>query len=220
MLEIKEEDYKRFSSSLIPDIEEGSMLGIRLPQLRKLSRKICRDDPDDFIKNFPEEYFEDIMLKGFVIGEADYPFCKEKELVSEHIPKINNWSLCDSFCSSLKFVKKNKAEFLKFLLPYFDSFKEFESRFAIVALLDYYNDKERVKENLELISSVKAAGFYADMAKAWAVSQIFVVSPGEVYEFLEKGSFDDFTHNKTISKIRESLKVGKEDKQKILKLKR
>ena len=42
LLDMAEQDYQKFSAALIPGVE--NMLGIRLPQLRKLAKDIAKTD--------------------------------------------------------------------------------------------------------------------------------------------------------------------------------
>ena len=58
------------------------------------------------------------------------------------------------------------------------------------------------------------------MAKAWLLSMCFIKFKKETYKFLKKTNLDKWTINKTIQKIRESLRVSKEDKEKVLNFKR
>jgi possible DNA alkylation repair enzyme len=58
------------------------------------------------------------------------------------------------------------------------------------------------------------------MAKAWLLSVCYIKFRDKTYKFLEKTSLDDWTVNKSIQKVRESLRVTKEEKEKILVLKR
>ena len=56
-------------------------------------------------------------------------------------------------------------------------------------------------------------GYYANMAQAWAVSICYREFPEETLPFLKENSLNDFTHNKAIQKITESLKVPEEKKE-------
>ena len=42
LLELADEEYQQFSSALIPNISH--VLGVRLPELRKMAKKIARED--------------------------------------------------------------------------------------------------------------------------------------------------------------------------------
>lgn len=61
---------------------------------------------------------------------------------------------------------------------------------------------------------------YARMAVAWAVSVCYVKFPQRTHEWLGSCSLDDWTFNKSLQKIVESLRVSDTDKQAIRAMKR
>ena len=58
------------------------------------------------------------------------------------------------------------------------------------------------------------------MAVAWAVSVCYVKFPELTWELLAGDRLDDFTHQKSIQKIRESYRVTKEEKERLAALRR
>ncbi len=58
------------------------------------------------------------------------------------------------------------------------------------------------------------------MGIAWAVSICYIKYPDLTLNYLKDSTLDDFCHNKSISKIIESYRVSKEDKEKLKLLKR
>jgi len=58
------------------------------------------------------------------------------------------------------------------------------------------------------------------MAVAWAISVCYVKYDELTIKYLRKNSLDNFTYNKTLQKICESLKVSKENKVIIKSMKR
>lgn len=58
------------------------------------------------------------------------------------------------------------------------------------------------------------------MAQAWLISILFVKFPEITLEFLKDNSLDPWVHNKGIQKIRESIRVTKEDKELVKTLKK
>ena len=108
IFELIDEDYKKFSSSLLPNI--NNILGVRLPELRKLAKKVAKDDWRKFIATANNQYFEEIMLEGMVLGYVKTNIEEILLYVAEFIPKIDNWSVCDSFCGGLKFTKDNMEQ--------------------------------------------------------------------------------------------------------------
>ena len=66
MMELADEKYKKFSSALLPNVD--NILGVRLPLLRTIAKEIARDDWRAYLARNENEYFEEIMLQGMVIG--------------------------------------------------------------------------------------------------------------------------------------------------------
>ena len=91
---------------------------------------------------------------------------------------------------------------------------------GVVMLLDYYTDREHVKEGLALLDQIRNEDYYVKMAVAWAVSIYYIKLPDETMAYLKKNNLDDFTYNKALQKITESLKISKETKQMIRSMKR
>ena len=70
------------------------------------------------------------------------------------------------------------------------------------------------------LTALTHEGYYVRMAAAWTLSVCFVRFPEKVYPLLEAGTLDPVTHNLTIRKIRESLRVSREAKEAVGRLKR
>lgn len=219
ILSIKETKHKNFSAKLLPGVE--NILGVKLPILRNIAKEITQDDWQTFINiNDEDLYFEEVMLQDMVISSLKIDIETKLILVKDFIPKINNWSVCDSFCAGFKMKVKEKKIVWDFLLPYLSSSKEFEVRFAVVMLLDHYVDNEHIKQVIFLLDNVKNEGYYAKMAVAWAISLCFIKFPEITMPYLQKNNLDDFSHNTALQKILDSLRVNQEDKIVIRKMKR
>ena len=207
-----EEKYRVFSSALIPNID--NVLGVRIPKLNKLVKELYKTDWKPFL-NQPCIYMEETMLQGMLIAKTG-----DFELVKQFVPKINNWSVCDKFCNSLKCIKDNKQQVWKFIQPYLKSKKEYNNRFALVIMLEYFIEEDYLVKIFEILNTFNSKKYYAQMAVAWLVSMCFVEFPKETTEFLKTTKLDDWTYNKSIQKIIESLKVDKPTKQKLKLMKR
>ncbi|KQL18182.1 DNA alkylation repair protein [Cytobacillus solani] len=218
IFELIDPDYQKFSTALIPNI--NNVLGVRLPELRKLAKKIAKGDWRTYLATAEDKYFEEIMLQGMVIGYAKTDIEEILSYVASLVPKIDNWSVCDSFCTGLKFTKENKERVWTFLQPYLSSKKEYEIRFGVVMLLDFYIEIEYIDRVLILLNRAKHDGVYAKMAVAWAVSICYVKFPDTTMEYLRNNTLDDFTYNKAIQKISESNRVDQETKTLIRSMKR
>lgn len=205
--------YKEFHKKLVPTVDENTLLGVRLPVMRKIAKKAAAYGV------FPKTYYyEEKMIFGLIIGYGKFSIEKRAELLKEFIPLIDNWAVCDSVCASLKFTDKNKEFMWNFIQKYLASNKEYELRFAIVMILDYFIDNEYLKKSINAIKAISSKDYYVQMAAAWTVAEIFIKHPEEG-ELLLSQIEDDFTRRKAISKIRDSFRVDKTTKDRILKYK-
>jgi len=201
-------EYKAFHSALVPNISKEQIIGVRIPVLRKIGKKLADND-------FDWQYYEEVMLHGFYIGYCRLAFEERLALLKEFIPYIDNWAVCDCVCSTLKFVNKNKAAFLDFLKSYMSSEEEYALRFVIVMLMDYYLDDEYIAFSIDYFSKIESDYYYVNMAAAWALQAAFVKRPELVMPLIESYSLPVFVHNKTISKICDSYRIDKNIKQQL-----
>ena len=140
--------------------------------------------------------------------------------IESFVPKIDNWAICDSFCNTLKFVNKNKEIMWEFIQSYLKSYNEFEIRFAVVIILNYYITEDYIDLVLKTLDNIKHDGYYVKMAVAWAISMCFIKFEEKTMAYLKDNSLDDFTYNKSLQKICESLRVDKNTKELIKSMKR
>lgn len=218
LFKLQDKKYKEFHSTLCPNTD--NIIGVRVPELRKLAKIIAKEDYDTYLKNAKEDYYEERVLQGMVIGLAKINFEQTIKYLTQFIPKIDSWAVCDTTVSGLKITNKYKEEMWNFLNKYLKSKKEFELRFAIVMILDYYITEEYINDVLKILNEVNHEGYYVKMAVAWAISVAFVKFPNKTMKLLENNKFDNFTYNKSLQKIIESYRVDEKTKQKIRKMKR
>lgn len=214
-----DEKFKDFTSALIPGARP--ILGVRVPILRKLAKEIAKDDWQTYLKEATEDTYEEVAIKGFVIGYAKAELKGLLPYIAEHIEKIDDWSLCDGFCSNLKVVEKHQEEFLEFLLPYAKIDDEFKQRVVAVMLMTYYLTDDYIDMSLEVLDSLKNEKYYCKMAVAWAIATAWAKQREKTYCFMQEGNntLDDWTYNKAIQKMLESYRVSDEDKDMLRKMK-
>ena len=220
LLNLQDNKYKEFHSSLCPGTD--NIIGVRIPILRKYAKELSKQEHfKDYISFNKTVYYEEVMLQGMLIGfikNADISYIVEA--IKEFVPKIDNWAVCDIFCAGLKAVNKNKETVWTFIQKYLKSKKEFELRFATVMMLDYFIDEQHIDKVLNILDKVKHNGYYVKMAVAWTISAAFVKFKDKTLQFLKSNNLDDWTYNKALQKIVESLRVDKETKEKIKRMKR
>ena len=220
LFELSDQKYKEFHGGLCPGIE--NIIGVRVPVLRKYAQELFKEkDWKQTIEEIDNEYYEEIMLQGMLIGQA-----KKEDIntilkyVGKYVPKIDNWAICDVFCAGLKITKKYKKEMWNFIKKYLKSDKEFEIRFAVVMILDYYIDEEYLKEDFKIFDNIKHEGYYVKMAVAWAISICLIKYYEDTVKYLKKSKIDNWTYNKAIQKAIESYRISDSQKEILRKMKK
>ncbi len=220
---LSDEKYKEFNKKLCPDTNL-EMLGIRVPILRKFAQKIINTneyDWENLIKNTDIKFFEEVQLQGFIIGYKEMPFDTKLNLIKDFISRIDSWAITDTFIPTLKIKKENLKDYWDFILKYLNSDKEFEVRFAIVSMLDYFIIDEYVDEVIKVLNMISHEGYYVKMAIAWTLAEVGIKYNDKAMQFLkEKNNLDKFTYNKTLQKMIESFRIEKSQKDILRKMKR
>ncbi len=215
---LADEDYRRFSAALLPDAEP--LIGVRLPVLRRIARRIAGQDWRRFMARTDCHYFEERMLQAMVLGYAKADADELLAHISAFVPRISNWSVCDSFCSGLKLARRHRDCLWDFLQSYLSSCEEYEVRFGVVMLLDYYIDEAYIDRVLQKLDQIRHEAYYAQMAVAWALSVCYIRFPERTLAYLKVSGLDDFTYRKALQKIIESHRVERREKEMIRSLKR
>lgn len=216
LLALADPRYREFTASLIPGV--GELLGIRIPLLRKIARRIARGDWRAFLDSLEVRYFEERLIEGLVIGYAACPIEEKLERVARFVPRIDNWAVCDCFCWRLR--ADEREAMWRFIQPYFRSDAEYDIRFAVVMALGNFVDEEHIDALLGLLGAIRHEGYYARMGVAWAVSVCYVKFPERTEAWLDRCRLDDWTFNRSLQKIVESWRVDDAAKRRIRARKR
>ena len=155
-----------------------------------------------------------------VIGYAKAGVDELLAYTASFVPEIGDWSTCDSFCNTLKFVRKDPERVWAFLRPYFSSEREFDVRFGVVMLLDHFIQEAFIDRVLETLDNVRHTGYYAQMAVAWALAECYARFPEWTMAYLPNSQLDTFPFNKALQKMTESRRICGEEKERLRAMKR
>lgn len=213
---LAEHGNKAFAESLNPGVEH--VLGIRIPELRKLAGRIAHEGWEEYLRTAGAYYMEERMLQGMVLGcikpDADVETYLKR--VTRFVKIINSWSVCDTFKfgGGKKFFAANKERLWQYLLDWMHAGNEYEIRFGVVMSMQLFVDEEHIGALLKEYDAIRHEGYYVKMAVAWALSVCIVKFPEQTMLYLqEDASLDTFTYNKTLQKARESYRVSAEMKE-------
>lgn len=210
--------YRDFHTSLVLN-SKYEFIGIRVPQMRDIAKQIAKGDIEEFLKCAQDNYYEEVMVQGLVIAHIKdekvfYKYFKK------HIKKIDNWALCDTFCSVIKIVEKYEDKYFSEAIEMSLNSREFISRIGLVMILGHFIKKENLLTIFDTLNKITSDKFYINMAEAWLVCEIYIKFPKEAIEFIKKNNLNKFTQNKAISKIHDSFRVSTKEKELLTKYKK
>ena len=218
LFEYQDLEYREFNSKLIPNIDKETMIGVRIPDIRKIEKSLSIEEKEQFLMDLPHKYFEENMLHGIIISNMkDY----DKVIINleKFLPYVDNWAVCDSI--SPKIFKKNREKAIVNVLSWIKSNHTYVCRFGIGMIMQLYLEDEYFKKSyLDIIAEIKTEDYYINMMRAWTFQVALVKKWKEAIVYIEKGLLDEFTHNKTISKSCDSYKIEKEKKEYLKTLRR
>ncbi len=208
---LKDEKTKAFNEKIINT--KYKVLGIKIPILRVIAKDISKTDYKDFLDIPKSTYYEEILIEGLLLGYIEEPN-EFLEYFYKYLPKIDCWALCDSPVSNFKIMKKEDFSDVCYGLI-LDS-REFYVRVGYVILLNYYVDSDHIKDILS-ISLKDSDYYYVNMAIAWLLSICFIKFREDTLALLKEKKLSKDVQNKTISKICDSYRVTKKDKETVKK---
>ena len=202
--------YRAFNSSLIPNIEKRTIIGVRVPEVRKLAKKLFAEiDCFRYFNILPHGYFEENLLHAFMIEKInDFDICIKA--AEDFLPYIDNWAVCDSFFPPV--FKKQKEKLLPRIPRLIKSGHTYTVRYAIEILMRLFLDESFKAEYLETVSSVVSEDYYVNMMRAWYFATALAKQYESAIVYIKENRLDDWTHNMTIKKAVESRRISAETK--------
>ena len=65
---LKDEDFARFQSALIPNIPKEMVVGVRMPMIRKLAKEIAGEaETQAFLTELPHAYYDENVLHSVLL---------------------------------------------------------------------------------------------------------------------------------------------------------
>lgn len=211
----QDKTYQKFHQKLLKN-DEINVIGIRMPILRNLAKEIAKNDYLDYIKYCNHQTYEETIIHGLILGYIKIDTETLLKLIDEFLLYNDNWATNDTTASNLKTFKKIPIDII---YKYLNSKNPWNIRFGLTLLLNHYISDENIDEILDICNNIKSEEYYVKMANAWLLSFCYIKQKDKTLKFLKNNNLDKFTKDKTISKICDSYRVSKEDKEYLKTLK-
>lgn len=211
LFELQDMAYRDFHSRLMPGIDKKTVIGIRVPMLRKYAKSIAGTElAEKFIKELPHCYYEENNLQMMLItGIKDYDRCLTE--IERFLPYIDNWATCDF--PAPKCFENHKEDLLPVIKRWIASSETYTIRYGIGMLMRLYLDADFDTEYVRIVAEVKSDEYYVNMMIAWYMATALAKQWDAVIPYIEEHRMSDWVHRKTIQKAVESYRITDEQKR-------
>lgn len=225
--------YRDFHASLLPNIDKKSIIGVRVPVMRKIAKEFVTSatpvELDKFLNKLPHKYFEENQVHLFVVERIkDRAECLHR--IERFLPYINNWAVCDG--KSPKALLKDESHFLERIQAWLKSSEPYTVRFGVNMLMNFFLDARFDVRHLKWIAAIDEnlfddAGraecptdrYYVQMVIAWYFATALAKQWDATFPYIKGRKLSPWIHNKSIQKACESYRITDTQKQTLRKLK-
>ena len=233
--------YRDFHASLLPNIDKKTIIGVRVPTMRKIAKEFAaagsaaaKSVPADvarFLDKLPHKYFEENQVHLLVVERIkDADECLRR--IEQFLPYIDNWAICDG--KSPKALLKDEARFLARIKAWLKSREPYTVRFGVNMLMNFFLDERFDKKHLEMVAaidenlfddsdtgaaqtSINAAcptdRYYVQMVIAWYFATALAKQWNATFPYIKNRRLSPWIHAKTIQKACESYRITDEQKK-------
>ena len=209
LLSQKDQKYRVFTLPLIPNVDEKTFIGVRLPIIKKYGKSLDNITKESFMNDLPHYYHEENILHAFILSDIkNYDtFIK---CVDKFLPYVSNWSTCDTICN--KNLNKYKERLIKEIYKWLESDELYRVRYAVKCLMNYYLGEDHKEEYIDKVAEIKLDDYYVHMMIAWYLATGLAKNYDSFIKAIEQKRFSKDIHNKAIQKAVESYRVSDEHK--------
>lgn len=201
----KDPAYQNFQSRLIPNIESSSMIGVRVPYLRKLAKSIHNTtDETFFLSMLPHCSYEENILHAVLISKLS----ETEEIIKAldlFLPYVDNWAVCDTIAP--KAFQRHSDCIITAVKRWLSSNHPYTVRYAIGVLMRYHLTDAFEPEYLKWVSAVSAEDYYVKMMIAWYFATALAFQYDQAVVYLQEKILPVWTHNNAIQKAVESYRI-------------
>ena len=170
--ELAEPKLAEFTAKLLPTVDPARILGVRTPALRKLSKKLLREHPQEtaeFLAAVPHDFQEEDLLHVLLLNE-ERDFATWHTEITGFLPYMTNWTLTDAV--SPVCVKGSRAANLPKLecscLNWMLDDRVYVQRLGVVVLMSLLSTESFSPEHLRAVAALAGSEeYYVRVAVAW-----------------------------------------------------
>lgn len=210
LLELRDEKYRSFQSKLVPEIAPEAIIGVRVPDIKKLAKSLSESEKTGFLNALPHRFYDENMLHSALVSLIK-DFDAAVFETDKFLEYIDNWAVCDTL--NPKAFSKNHELLLSKINGWMASDKVYVARFGIGMLMRYFLDGDFDSRFLYQVAAIRSKEYYLYMMQAWFFATALSKQYDSAVKIIEERRLEPWTHNKAIQKARESFRVLEEHKE-------
>ncbi len=211
LFELRDTKYAAFHKNLMPGFDDDYIIGVRIPQLKKLAKELSQtEEIQEFLTDLPHKYYEENNLHAFMIDQEKL-FDKAMDLTEAFLPYVNNWATCDSLAP--RSFAKQTDKLLPYIKKWLSSEHTYTVRFGIACLMRWYLGENYKNEFGGLVAAVSSEEYYIMMMQAWYFATALAKNYESILPYLTEHRLSKWVHNKTIQKSIESYRITDKHKE-------
>lgn len=216
LFQLQDEKYKEFQCKLMPTVNPDKVIGVRTPQLRKLSKELYKDGrAEELMKNLPHRYYEeDNLHAAFIERISDFDTCIAE--LDRFLPFVDNWATCDMM--NPKVLKAEPEKLLKKAYEWMESKDTYTVRYGIGVLMRHFLSENFDVRYPQRVAEIRSDEYYVNMMVAWYFATALAFQYEAIVPFFEKRVLPDWTHKKALQKAIESYRITDGQKAYLKKL--
>ncbi len=210
---LRDPEYRDFTIRLNPTLDPDTILGVRIPELRQLTREL-REHPklQTFLNSLPHRYHEENLLHAYYLNEL-----RDVDILSIELdrfaPYLTGWLVCDTIHP--KILHRHPERTRRHINTWLQSDLEFTLRLAVNFLRLFFLDEHFTPDVLELAAAVPTERYYLKMMVAWFFCDAIIKQPEAALPYITGRRLDRPTHLATLQKCVESRRVSPELKARL-----
>ena len=170
--ELAEPKLAKFTAKLLPTVDPARILGVRTPALRKLSKKLLREHPQEtaeFLAAVPHDFQEEDLLHVLLLNE-ERDFTTWHAEITNFLPYMTNWTLTDAVSPACAKGRNaaNLPQLVRACLNWMLDDRVYVQRLGVVVLMSLLGTEYFSPEHLQAVAALAGSEeYYVRVAVAW-----------------------------------------------------
>lgn len=172
--------HAEFSAKLVPTVDRQRVLGVRMPQLRKIVRELKKnDDPlaGDFLASAPHCHLEEDLMHVLLLNEIR-DVDQFAAGLEAFFPLMDNWMVTDAVAPKLPKGQLGKLE--SYVHRWVQSSETYVVRTGVVVLMRKFLDDLFREDHLRWVAGARPDDYYVHMVVGWYFATAMAKQPDVV----------------------------------------